>query len=75
MDKALEYLQIIHGAVLTLHDAGITDLVELAKRTAATLMDPSSGSHTFAGRSLQEMARALAANLLIIDHKNLPVDH
>jgi len=68
MNKALEYLQIIHEAVLTLHDEGITDLVELAKRTAATLGLPPQAVNPL-------LARTLAANLQIRDHKNLLEDY
>jgi hydroxyacylglutathione hydrolase len=68
MDKALEYLRIIHEAVLTSHDEGITDLVELTKRTAATLGLPLKAVNPL-------LARTLAANLEIRDHKNLLEDY
>lgn len=68
MDKALEYLQIIHEAVLTLHDEGITDLAELAKRTATALGLPPQAVNPL-------LARTLAANLKIRDRKNLLEDY
>ena len=66
--KALEYLQLIHEVVLTLHDEGITDLMELTKRTAAALGLPPQAVNPL-------LARTFAANLQIRDHKNLLEDY
>ncbi len=68
MDKALEYLRIIHEAVLTSHDEGITDLVELTKRTIATLGLPPQAVNPL-------LTRTVAANLQIRDNKNLLEDY
>jgi len=64
MDKALEYLQLIHEVVLTLHNEGITNLVELTKETAEALGLPLQAVNLL-------LARTLAANLQISDDKNL----
>jgi len=64
MDKALEYLRIIHEAVLTLHYEGITDLVELTKRTTIILALPPQAVNLL-------LTTTLSANLQISDHKNL----
>lgn len=68
IDNGLEYLRIVHEVVLTLHNEGITDLMELTKKTAAALGLPPQ-----AGNPL--LARTLAANLQIRDHKNLLEDY
>ena len=68
IDKGLEYLRIIHEVVLTLHNEGITDLAELAKKTAAALGLPPQAVTPL-------LARTLAANLQIRDHKNLLEDY
>ena len=69
MDKALVYLRIIHEeAVLTLSNEGITDPVELTKKTAATLgLPPQAVTPLLAG--------TFAANLRIRDHDNLLEDY
>jgi hydroxyacylglutathione hydrolase len=64
MDKALEYLQIIHNAVLTINGEGVTDLVELTKKTAAALWLPPQAVTPL-------LARTFVANLRLRDHKNL----
>jgi len=68
INESLEYLRMIHEVVLTLHNEGITDLMELTKRTAATLGLPPQAVNPL-------LARTVAANLQIRDHKNLLEDY
>jgi len=68
MDKALDYLQIIHNTVLTINGEGVTDLVELTKKTAAALWLPPQAVSPL-------LARTFAANLRLRDHKNLIEDY
>jgi len=53
--------------VLTLHDEGITDLVELTKRTTIILALPPQAVNPL-------LTTTLSANLQISDHKNLLED-
>jgi glyoxylase-like metal-dependent hydrolase (beta-lactamase superfamily II) len=67
MDKALDYLQKIHTAVLSSATDGSDDLMALTRKTAATLLLPPQAVTPL-------MARTFAANLCIRDKKNLLSD-
>ena len=64
MDRAVEYLQMIHEAVLAGAGTGSPDLMELARKTAATI-----GLSPLAVNPL--LARTFAANLRVRDRKSL----
>jgi hydroxyacylglutathione hydrolase len=68
MDKALEYLRKIHEAVLTISGEGISDSVEITKKTAAALGFPPQAVTPL-------LSRTFAANLRIRYHKNLLEDY
>jgi len=68
MDEALEYLRIIHEAVLTSYNERVTDPVELSKKTAAELGFPPQEVTAL-------LERTFTANLQIRDHKNLLEDY
>jgi hydroxyacylglutathione hydrolase len=67
MDKALEYLQKIHTAVLTAAGDGSDDLVVLTQKTAASLSLPPQAVTPL-------LIRTFAANLLLRDQKSLLSD-
>jgi hydroxyacylglutathione hydrolase len=67
MDKALDYLQKIHTAVLSSATDGSDDLMALTRKTAATLLLPPQAVTPL-------MARTFTANLCIRDKKNLLSD-
>jgi hydroxyacylglutathione hydrolase len=67
MDKALDYLQKIHTAVLSSATDGSDDLMALTRKTAATLLLPPQAVTPL-------MARTFSANLCIRDKKNLLSD-
>ena len=67
MDKALEYLQKIHSAVLSSAGEGSDDLMVLTQKTAASLFLPPLAVTPL-------LARTFAANLCIRDKKNLLPD-
>jgi hypothetical protein len=66
MDRALAYLQRIHESVITVSADGTSDPMEIAKRAAALLRFPPQAVTPL-------LARTLAANLRIRDHKDLAV--
>ena len=51
MDEALEYLRVIHEAVLTVYNERVTDPWNLQKNRCSTRA-PTSGSHSYAGKNL-----------------------
>ena len=67
MDKALDYLRKIQKTVLALSAEGITDPIELTKKTAAFLGLPPEAITPL-------LARTFAANLQLRDQKNLLSD-
>lgn len=67
MDHALEYLQMIHEAVLAVAGTGSPDPMELARKTAAAIGLPHQAVNPL-------LARTFAANLRVRDRKNLLVD-
>ena len=67
MDKALDYLQKIHTAVLTSAGDGSDDLVVLTQKTAASLSLPTQAVTPL-------LVRTFAANLLLRDQKSLLSD-
>jgi hydroxyacylglutathione hydrolase len=64
MDRAVEYLQMIHEAVLAGAGSGSPDLMELARKTAATIGLPPLAVNPL-------LARTFAANLRLRDQKSL----
>lgn len=64
MDRALAYLQQIHEAVLANVNTGYPDMMELTRKTAATLGLPPRAVNPL-------LARTFAANLRIRDTQNL----
>jgi glyoxylase-like metal-dependent hydrolase (beta-lactamase superfamily II) len=64
MDRALAYLQQIHEAVLANAHTGYQDMMELTRKTAATLGLPPRAVNPL-------LARTFAANLHIRDIQNL----
>jgi len=67
MDRALEYLQAIHEAVLSGASQGASDLMDLARNTAAALGLPPGAVNPL-------LARMFGANLQVKDRKNLLAD-
>lgn len=67
MDHALEYLQMIHEAVLAVAGTGSPDPMELARKTAAAIGLPPQAVNPL-------LARTFAANLRVRDRKNLLAD-
>jgi glyoxylase-like metal-dependent hydrolase (beta-lactamase superfamily II) len=67
MDRAVEYLQRIHAAVITGTISGITELMELSRYTAASLGLPPHAVNPM-------LARTLAANLRVRDWNSLLED-
>lgn len=67
MDRAVEYLQMIHEAVLAGSDEGSTDLMELTRKTAGSLGLPPQAVNPL-------LARSFAANLRVQNQKNLLED-
>ncbi len=64
MDRALVYLQKIHESVIAVSTDGTKDPMEIARRSAALIgLSPQAVTPL--------LARTLAANLMIRDHKNL----
>jgi hydroxyacylglutathione hydrolase len=64
MDRAVDYLQMIHEAVLAGAGTGSPDLMELTRKTAATLGLPPLAVNPL-------LARTFAANLRVRDWKSL----
>jgi hydroxyacylglutathione hydrolase len=64
MDRAKEYLHEIHKAVLKNADAGYSDLMELARKTAENIGLPPQAISPL-------LARTIGANLRARDQKNL----
>lgn len=67
MDHALEYLQMIHEAVLAVAGTGSPDSMELTRKTAAAIGLPPQAVNAL-------LARTFAANLRVRDRKNLLAD-
>jgi len=67
MDHALEYLQMIHEAVLAVAGTGSPDPMELARKTASAIGLPPQAVNPL-------LARTFAANLRVRDRKNLLAD-
>jgi hypothetical protein len=67
MDRAVEYLQMIHEAVLASAGTGSPDPMELTRKTAAAIGLPSQAVNPL-------LARTFAANLRVRDCKNLLTD-
>jgi len=67
MDQALEYLQIIHNAVLASAGAGSSDPMEVTKKTAAALGLPPQAVNPL-------LTRTFTANLRIAERKNILED-
>jgi hydroxyacylglutathione hydrolase len=67
MDKALDYLQKIHTAVLSTAVDCSDDLMVLTQKTAATLLLPPQAVTPL-------LARTFAANLTLKEQKNLLSD-
>ncbi len=68
MDTALEYLRIIHEAVLTVNGEGVMDPVLLTKKAGEALGLPPQAITPL-------LARTFEANLRIRDHTNLLEDY
>ncbi len=64
MDRALAYLQEIHRAVLDSERSSPSNLMELTRKTAATLGLPGQGANPL-------LARTFASNLRYRDRENL----
>jgi glycosyltransferase A (GT-A) superfamily protein (DUF2064 family) len=67
MDKALDYLQKIHEAVLTSAGDGSYDLMILTQKSAAVLGLPPQAVNPL-------LARTFAANLQLRERKSLLTD-
>lgn len=67
MDRAMEYLQKIHEAVLLNADAGFSDIMELTGKTAAVIDLPPQAVSPL-------LARTFGANLRVRERKNLLED-
>jgi glyoxylase-like metal-dependent hydrolase (beta-lactamase superfamily II) len=67
MDRALDYLQNIHTAVLSSAKDGFDDMMVLAQKTAASLSLPPQSVTPL-------LARTFAANLFLKEHKDLLSD-
>ncbi len=67
MDRAVEYLQAIHEAVLTAAGTDVPDLMELTRKTAAAIGLPPQAVNPL-------LARTFAANLRERDRKSLSAD-
>jgi glyoxylase-like metal-dependent hydrolase (beta-lactamase superfamily II) len=67
MDRAINYLQTIHEAVLTGAGIGSPDLMELTRKTAAAIGLPHQAVNPL-------LARTFAANLRVRDRKSLLSD-
>jgi hydroxyacylglutathione hydrolase len=67
VDRAAEYLQTIHEAVLASAGTGSPDLMELTQKTAATLGLPPGAANPL-------LARTFAANLRVRDKISLLAD-
>jgi hypothetical protein len=64
MDRGAEYLQKIHATIRSEAGAGIADLTELTRKTAAALGLPPQAVNPL-------LARTFAANLRVRDRENL----
>jgi hypothetical protein len=67
MDRALDYLQEIHEAVRAGSVEGPADLMELTRKTAASIGLPPHAVNPL-------LARTFAANLQALDRENLLED-
>jgi len=67
MDRAVEYLQMIHDAVLAGAGTGSPDMVEFARKTAAAIGLPPGAANPL-------LARTFTANLNVRHRRNLLTD-